>query len=304
MIKILQYLFIIRFRKLVSKDDNIAIFLIILLYFTTAFIVFKNYTYFQNYILLFFFDIVGYHLQRSDIEILKLKKNYKVILFLEYLIYSLPFHLVLLFKKEFLLIAAIFIFNILLIHTPKSNSKTIRYPFHLFNVYWHICFRQYKLIYLFPFLAVLIYAASEYENENLIYFIILILALIGCLPSFEREKTEEIKRNPFKAEKYLWFQLKNQIINTFYIIIPVFIVLCFLQQWEQLLLFGIVFIPPALNIILKYIHFHNNLTHQIVFALFVPSIFFLFGVPLLAIPFMYKKAIKNLKAIKYADHSN
>ena len=298
MIKILQYLFIIRFRKLVSKDDNVAIFLIILLYLTAAFIVFKNYEYFRNYILLFFFDIVGYHLQRSDVEILKLKKNYKVILFLEYLIYSLPFHLVLLFKKEFLFIAVIFIFNILLINTPKSNRKTIRYPFHLFNVHWHISFRQYKLIYTFPFLAILIYVASEYKNENLIYFVLLILALIGCLPSFEREKTEEIKRNPFNAEKYLWFQLKNTIINTFYMAIPIFIVLCFFQPWEQLLLFGIVFIPPVLNVILKYRCFHNNLIHQIVFALFVPSIFFLFGAPLLATPFLYKKAIKNLKAIK------
>lgn len=197
MTKILQYLFIIRFRKLVSKDDYIAVFLIILLYLAAAILVFRNYEYFRNYIVLFFLDVVGYHLQRSDIEILKLKKNYKLILFLEYLIYSLPFHLILLLKKEFLLMSAIFIATLLLINAPKSNLKTIRYPFNLFTVYWHIAFRQYKLIYVFPFLVALMYVASAYNNENLIYFVMLIVALIGCAPSFERERIEEIKRSPF-----------------------------------------------------------------------------------------------------------
>nr|WP_294781962.1 hypothetical protein [uncultured Flavobacterium sp.] len=304
MITILKYLFLVRFRKLVSKDDYIAISLIVAVYLVAAFLVFRNYNYFHNYILLFFLDVVGYHLQRSDIEILKLKKNYKVIFFVEYLIYSLPFHLVLLFKKEFLFIAVVLGFNILLINLPKSKFKTIPYPFHLFNVYWHICFRQYKLIFVFPFLAILMYVSAVYKNENLIYFVLIVLASIGCVPSFEREKIEEIKRNPFTAEKYLLFQLKNTIINTFYIVIPVFILLCCFQEWQKLALLFVVFIPPVLNVIIKYVYFYNNLVHQIVFAFFVSSIFFLFGAPLLATPFMYKKAIKNLKAIKYADDSN
>lgn len=304
MITILQYLFKVRFRKLVSKGDSIAIFLIILLYLVTAFLVYKNYEHFQNYILLFFLDVAGYHLQRTDIEILRLNRNYKLILLFEYLIYSLPFHLVLLFKEKYLLIAGVLIFNILLINLPKSNFKTIRYPFHLFNVYWHISFRKYKLIYVFPFLAILIYIATEYKNDNLIYFVMLVLAAIGCVPSFETEKTEEIKRNPFRAEKYLLFQLKNAVLNTFYIVIPIFIIMCCFQQWGKLFLLGIVFIPPVLNVILKYMYFDNPLIHQIVFTIFVSSLFYLFGAPLLALPFMYKKAIKNLNAIKYAEDSN
>lgn len=304
MITILQYLFVIRFRKLVSKNDGIAIFLIIALYLGAAFLVFKNYEHFHHYILLFFLDVVGYHLQRSDIEILKLRKNYKVILFLEYLIYSLPFYLVLVFKNEFWLIAIVFTVNILLINLPKSNLKTIRYPFDLFNVYWHITFRQYKLLYVFPFLIVLIYVSVAYKNENLIYFVLLVLAAIACIPSFEREKIEEIKRNPFTTEKYLLFQLKNTVINTFYIVIPIFIILCCFQQWEKLFLLSIVFIPPVLNVIIKYVYFDNNLIHQIVFTLFVSSIFFFYGAPLLATPFMYNKAVKNLKTIKYAEDSN
>jgi hypothetical protein len=304
LVTILEYLFIVRFRKLISKGDRIALLLIVLLYFAIAFLVFRNYQHFQNYILLFFLDTVGYHLQRSDIEILKLRKNYKAILFLEYLIYSLPFYLVLLFKEEFLLITGVLIFNIVLINLPKSNFKTIRYPFNLFNVYWHINFRKYKLIYLFPLLAILIYVATEYQNHNLIYFVLLVLGIIACSPSFEREQVEEIKRNPYTAEKYLKCQLKNTVINTFYITIPIAVMLCCFQQWEKLLWVGFVFIAPLLNVILKYLYFRNDLMHQIVFVLFIVSSVLSFGASLIAIPFMYKKAIQNLKAIKYAEDSN
>lgn len=304
MITILEYLFIVRFRKLISRGDTLAVLLIVLLYLVAAFLVFKNYQHFQNYILLFFLDVVGYHFQRSDLDILRLRKNYKIILFLEYLIYSLPFHLVLLFKGKFVLIAGVLIFNVVLINLLKSNFKTIRYPFHLFNVYWHISFRQYRLLYVLPFLAVLIYIASAYKNENIFYFVMLILAIIGCIPSFERERIEEIKRNSFSAEKYLLLQLKSTILNTFYIIIPIFIMMSIFQEWEKLVLIFIVFIPPMLNVILKYSFFNNNLIHQIVFTFFVISVFFLFGVPLILTPFMYKKAIKNLNAIKYVEDSN
>ena len=304
MIKILQYLFLIRFRKLVTKDDGMAIILIVSLYLTVAFLVFKNYEYFKNYILCFFLDSLLYHLQRRDIDFLKLRKGYKTILFLEYFTYSLPFHLILIFKKEFLLVLGILIFNILLINTPRLNFKVIRYPFNLFNAFWHICFRKYKLIYIFPFLAILVYVADKYNNNNLIYFVILLLSIIACMPSFEREREEEIKRNPFSPEKYLQYQFKNTIANTFYIVIPTVVLFCLFQKWEELIKIGLVFIIPLINVILKYLYFKNNLLHQIVFVLFVVLSIALFGIPLFLAPFMYKKAIKNLKIVKHVAYTN
>lgn len=304
LITILKYLFTVRFRKLVSKGDNIAVLLIVLLYLFTAYLVFKNYQHFQNYVLIFFLDVVGYHLQRSDIGILKLRKNYKLILLLEYFVYSLPFYLVIIFKGKFLLFAGILIFNVFLINLPKSNFKTLKYPFDLFNVYWHINFRKYKLIYLFLLLPILVYIAAEYKNHNLIYFVLLILSLIACTPSFERERIEEIKQNPFTAEKYLWYQFKNTIRNTFYITIPIAIMLCIFQIWEEFIWIGFVFIAPLANVILKYLCFRNNLIQQIFFVLFIATSIFLFGLPLIITPFMYKKAIKNLNALKYAENSN
>ena len=298
MVKILHYLFLVRFRKLVSKDDYLAIFLIVLFYFAIAFLVFKNYQSFRNYIPLFFLDFIAYHLQRNDIEILKLKKNYKTILFTEYFIYSFPFYLVLLLKKEFAFIAGIMALKIVLINAPRLNLKIIRYPFNLFNIHWHITFRKYRLIYILPFLVALIYVAITYKNDNLIFLVFFILSFIACISSFEREAIEEIGMNPFGAKKYLLYQLKNTVINTFYLIIPVAITLCFFQQWEKLLFVGIVFIPPLINVLFKYIYFDNKFLHQMILALFIASNIFLFGIPFLATPLIYKKAIGKLNTIK------
>ena len=291
-------MFLIRFRKLISKDDYLAVALIVLLYFGIAFLVYHNYESFRNYIPLLFLDVIAYHLQRNDVEILKLKKNYKTILFTEYVIYSFPFYLVLLLKKEFIVIVAVLLFKIVLINAPRLNLKTIKYPFNLFNIHWHISFRRYRLIYVFPFLIALIYVAISHQNANLIFLVFLILSFIACIPSFERESTEEIGINPFRAKKYLLYQLKNVLINTFYIVIPIALTLCFFQQWEKLLFVIIVFIPPLINVFFKYIYFDNTIIHQIIFILFFVSNIFLFGVLLLFLPFIYKKAIEKLNTIK------
>jgi hypothetical protein len=295
---ILHYLFLVRFRKLVSKDDNLAVFLIIAVHFVSAFLIYKNFEKFRSYVPLLFLEIVVYHLQRLDVELLKMKKNYKLILFIEYLIYSSPFYLVLLLKNEFIFIAAIILFKILLINAPKFNLKIIKYPFDTFNIYWHISFRKYKLIYILTILIAIVFMAVSNNNQNLLYAVFLGLSLIVCVPSFERETIEEIKQNPFSAEKYLSFQFKNSIINTAYLMFPVALILCFLLQWEKLLFLIFIFIVPLLNLLLKYIYFNNNYLQQIFFTLFIASSIFLFGVPLLATPFIYKKAIKTLNELK------
>lgn len=116
----------------------------------------------------------------------------------------------------------------------------------------------------------------SYKNENLLFSAFLVLSLIACIPPFEREKIEEIKLNPFSAEKYLFCQLKNSVINTAYFIIPIVITIGFLQQWEKLVFVIIIMVLPLVNILLKYIYFNNTFLQQIVFTFFVASnIFFI-----------------------------
>lgn len=302
MIKILFFLFIIRFRKIVSKDDYLAIFILCFLYVSIAIIAFLNFAEFYNYLFILLIDILIHYINRNDIELLKLRNNYKIILFFEYLIYLSPFHIVFLLNKEYILFLGFIIFKIILINTPKINLKTIPYPFQLFNPFWHIGFRKYKLVLFLPVILILIYIAIKYDNENIIYFTFIILALISCVPSFERERLEEIKLTPFDSKKYLFYQFKNSLINTTYLIIPIAIILCFLLKWNMLIfLFGI-FIITLINILLKYVFFSNPFLHQIVFIFFVGLTVSLFGVPLLITPILYKKSIENLNSIKYANH--
>ncbi|MXO03333.1 hypothetical protein [Flavobacterium sp. HBTb2-11-1] len=298
MITILHYLFLIRFRKLVAKDDSLAVFILILSYIGGAFLIYVNFESFKNYIPFLFLEVVIYHLQRSDLELLKMKRNYKVILFIEYAIYSFPFYLVLLLKKEFVFIVIIILFKIVLINLPTISLKIIKYPFNTFNIYWHISFRKYKLIYILPILIVVTFMAVNSNNENLLYAVFLVLSLIACIPSFEREKKEEIKYNPFSAKKYLRFQFKNSIANTFCLVFPIAISLCFLLQWEKMVFLILVFIAPLFNLLLKYIYFNNSLLQQIFFVIFIITSILFFGVPFLATPFMYKIAIKNLNEFK------
>ncbi len=302
MLKIIYLLFLVRFRKLVSKGDHFAIVILLSIYILIAFVVFKNYEELKYYLYLLFIDIFVQHINRTDIELLKLKSKYKIILFIEYIIYLLPFYIIFLLQKDLLLFFGFIIYKIILINSKRVNFKTIKYPFHLFNPFWHIGFRKYKLVLFLPVILILIYMAIKHNNENIIYFTFIVLALISCVPSFERERLEEIKLTPFDSKKYLFYQFKNALINTTCLIIPIAIILCFLLKWNMLLfLFGI-YIITLINILLKYVFYSNPFLHQIVFIFFVGLTVTLFGVPLLITPYLYKKSIENLNTIKYANH--
>lgn len=113
MIKILCFLFLIRFRRLVSKDDFFSIISLVLLYASSAIVFYINYNELYYYIYLFFIDISVQHINRNDIELLKLRINYKSILFIEYVIYLLPFIIVFLIKMEYLLFLGFLIFIVI-----------------------------------------------------------------------------------------------------------------------------------------------------------------------------------------------
>ena len=302
MIKILFYLFTIKFRKIVSKDDYLAIFILLLVYISTAIISYLNYDSIHTYLFVLLIDVVIQHVNRKDLEFLKLNKNFKFILFFEYLIYLMPYCVVFLLQQDFVEFFIFFIFIILLINFPKIQFKTISYPFQLFNPFWHINFRKYKVLFFLPLLFLLIYIGIKHNNDNIFYFSLFILCMISCIPSFERERTHEIIISPFSAKKYLFNQLKNSLINTIYLMLPMIIVLCALLKWEMLFFLLGLFNFTLINILLKYVYFSNKFLHQISFVVFVCLTLVLFGVPLILSPLLYQKSINNLNTIKYANH--
>jgi hypothetical protein len=302
MIKILFYLFTIKFRKIVSKDDYLAISILLLIYISTAIIAHLNYDSINIYLYVLLIDIVIQHVNRKDLEFLKLNKNYKVILFFEYLIYLMPFCVVFLLQQDFVIFFEFFIFIIMLINFPKIHFKTISYPFQLFNPFWHINFRKYRVLLFSPLFFMLIYIGVKNSNDNIFYFSLFILCIISCIPSFERERTHEIIISPFSAKKYLFNQLKNSLINTLYLMLPMVIVLCALLKWEMVFFLLGLFNFTLINILFKYVYFSNKFLHQISFVVFVCLTLVLFGIPLILSPLLYQKSIKNLNTIKYANY--
>ena len=166
MIDILKYLLIIRLRKWVSKDDYLAYFLLILFHSLGAFLIYFYYEAYKNYIFLCFFDIVIFNTNRTDVSFLKLSKHYKFILFLEYAVYLLPYLIVLFLKLDWLFMVIFLLLNLVLINLPKVSFKIISYPFELFNVFWHISFRKYKLFFVYPIIFLLCYVCLPVRRES------------------------------------------------------------------------------------------------------------------------------------------
>lgn len=293
--KILYTLVSIRFRKVIAKDDLTAIILVVLLYIALAYFLHLKIEDVGGLIYLFFLDSVLYHQKRKDLDLLKTNKKYKIILLTEYTFYSLPFLVVLLLHCKLISVLLILLLYFFVIITPKINFRTIRYPFKLLDPYWHITFRKYKVIYWLPILLVISYMGIKHDNVNIQIFVLGILMIVSCLPSFEREREIEIKYALHDSEGYLIQQVKNTFFNTCYVVIPISLLLC-ISAFDVNLMLGliVVFLFPLVNIVLKYAFFYKPLTQQIFVIITIASL----GVPLLLIPFLYKKAIANLKELK------
>lgn len=297
MIKIIKYLIIIRFRKILPKDDYLAISLFLLFY--AVFIYFLNQLFpkYSYYFLLSTLELAFYHQNRKDIQLLKINKNYVQLLFLEYLIYSFPFLFIYIFNGRWDLLIIHFLILAILIAINKKEIKSIKFPFKLFDPFWHICFRKYKLIIIIPLIVFLNVIAYQYHNENLSIASLFVVSFIGCLPSFNREQLIHLKVSAFNSRQYLFKQIKVTLYNTLLLGIALFFCLVLFQKWELLWFVPLVFLFPAISILFKYSLFNNVLLQQLFFALFVGNI--QTGLPLLILPYLYYLSIKKIKHLKH-----
>lgn len=298
MLPILKYLILIRFRKLFAKDDYVAIALFVsgigfLLYFFN-----RNYNPYINYSLLYALVILSIHIERTDIELLKLNRNFLFLLFLEYTIYASPVLLLLVLNQKLISSLALILLLGIISSLPKRDSKVIRYPFRMFDPYWTITFRKYKLLLTLPLLVFISFMAYQYNNANLYYALLLFVAVIISAPSFERENIIHIKCSTFPGKKYLIQQFKNACFNSLYLLIFLTILFIGFQQWELLLAIPLLLLVPMLNLLFKYAFFERKIVHNIFFALFIGNI--MYGFPLLFVPILYHNAVKNLNQIQNA----
>lgn len=298
MVKILQYLILIRLRKFLPKQDSFAILLFLFFYGMAIFFLNQTYSKYGNYFIYgSIIDIFLYHSNRKDLELLKQYKKIKVLLLTEYTIYGLPFLFIYIFHKNwsFVAIQILTSFVILFVKLPPS-FKSIKYPFKLFDPFWHINFRKHKLIVFLPLIFFLNYIGWQSNNENLNISTLFLASIFGCLPSFQRENINHIKMSYFQSNIYIVAQIKNTLYNVSYLAIPIILCFVILQKWDLLLFLPLVYFLPIVNILFKYSFYYNILLQQLFFIVFVVNI--QSGLPLLALPFMYYKSLKTLKQIQ------
>lgn len=299
--KLLFYFMIIRFRKVFSKGDYLAVSMVILAYIAVAFVIFNHYEKLKYYNLVFFIECLIYHWNRKDIELLKLIKSYKAVLFIEYLIYMLPMLVVLVCKAEWWWISILFLTIYGFISLPKRNGITLKYPFRLIDPFWTISFRKYKLLIVCPLTVGVVFLANAYQNENLIAALVLLLTVLACVPSFEKERVEELKLSTRDARTYLEKQVQINVINTLIFVLPLLILLILFFKWSLLYMLFLPFIAAAINTVLRYLFFNNPLQQQLFFVFYMALTVSAYGIPLLVLPFLYKKAVKNINCIKYVE---
>lgn len=298
MLKILFTLITIRLRKILPKDDYIAYFLFFLFCGVTAYFLSTIYFKFSNYILLFSLEILLYHSNRRDLELLKLRKNYLSIIFIEYLFYSLPTILIIIINKDFFNLSFFLILIAFYVILPKFNSKIIKFPFKFFDPFWTISFRKNKLYLYIPILIFISIMGNKSNNINLNYFSLLAISIISSIPSFQRESIDQIKVSSYLGNLYLKKHLIIVVYNSIFLIIPLIILIVLYRNWELIYFLPAIFLLPIINILFKYIFFDNVFLHIIFFILFLGNI--QYGIPLLLIPFLYHYGVKKIKKIQYA----
>ncbi|APA91032.1 MULTISPECIES: hypothetical protein [Myroides] len=298
MLVLVGYLVNIRFRKYVSKGDYVAMTLICGLYISTAVLAYFNYAIVKGMFYFVFLDVILYHSSRTDIELLKVYKHYRIVLWFEYLLYSFPFLVVLIANREYVGMGSVVVLYYLLSFIPKKQSTVVKYPFSLVDPFWRISFRKFKLLWILPLVILFSIMGVRYSNENLVIGSFVLAGILTMIPTFERERETEIMTSVLSGREYMEEQVKGQMFNSLLVIMPVLLlVLAMSFDWNYVFWGVLVLILPMCNTILKYRFYRSELKHQ----LFIASCLIGIGLPLLAMPFLYKRAIRQLNQIKNVE---
>lgn len=300
MIQVILTLVIIRLRKFLPPKDKLAMMIFLVGYLFFFFCLNEKFQALRSYSLLFSLDIFFYHINRKDMELLKLNRKWKLIIFGEYFIYSLPYLALLIVNKEYLFALISFVLIKIYIIVPPVDGKIIKYPFKLFDPFWHISWRRNKLILFLPVIIFLVIVGDLYNNENLIIVSFFVASIFTTLPSFQREANISVRMSSYNGKDYLKKQFKTAIINSLFVVIPLIITLSLFQKWELLCFSSLIFVAPLINIVFKYSFFNNQFQHQLFFAVFLSML--PLGVPVIAIPFLYLKSVRTIKAIQYVTN--
>lgn len=295
MLQTALYLIYIYWRKFFVKGDYLSLGILLTILTLSLIGIYQTYT--ENYYFLFVFLLIpiSHHFNRNDFVLLQNTSKHKVIIFLEYFFNSLTILLIFSVKQDFLYAFISVLVLVILVFLPQKSLK-IKYPFSVFDPFWIISFRKYKLIFLLPVILFLMIMGKIYDNENLILFSFGLVGILATIPYFEREFKAHIVSSAFKKEVYLEKQIRCGIKNFLLLSFPFILLIISFLSWEILIFsLGIVLLP-LLGILTKYAFFENTILQSIVFTLILAN--YSFGLPIICLPFLYHQAVKKVKKIQ------
>lgn len=294
MFRLLSTLILVRLRKFLPKNDRSAIALF-LLFLGGCYTVFFRYFDDIGFLgLVLFLDPLFYHLKRHDLELLKESKKYRLLLFSEYLTYTLPVIFIYLFKGEFyVLFGVLYAYFITFVKQIKVNPLPL--PFKIIAPIWHIYFRKYRG-YLIMIISIFLLCMGGYnDNENLIHFAVILSLLFPIAIYFEEDRSEFIVYSKYVGRHFLNKQLFVYFINVF-LFNALFVIIhtVFVRNLDQSLLLISVYLYSSVVVICKY-YTNNLLFRGMLFGLLVG------GVPygaFVLIPYLYLRGVKNIEKLQ------
>lgn len=289
------------YRRLFSKGDSLTIISLILVFLYALYGLYHHYDSIYYLLWALPLGVLAYHNERKDLELLKIYPYYRFIIIAEYGIENFPFLLLILWKGDFITVIVLVILLMIIAFLPQ-RSWVLRYPFSLVDPFWHITFRQYKLLIGIPLAIALVIIGGIYENPNLALFALSITALIGCMPYFEREFTAHIVVASYRGKDYLIEQLKAGVFNSTLLFIPILIIYFICFQWQYIELLPLYIAIPTVGVLTKYAFLEQPLWQGVVLIIIIVSVLYI--IPVIAIPYFYYLAIKNIKKIQYVRHSH
>lgn len=294
MLKIVYFLLKIQLRKFFGTVDFFVCLIVLFFFVLSNLILLKYVTEYSYYFLLYSLWIFNYHFQRKDLELLKLRKKHKTLLYTEYSIYNLICTIPLLISLQWIPLLMSQLLILVYLYLPNCKTRLFEYPFNLFDPFWVISFRKNKLfLSLIPVLF-FIFTGHQYNNENLMLFGLLILAIVLSIPSFQRESIYFIKVS--NQKDYFFYQIKINICNSLFLLIPVVVFVIILKEYEMLIFLLVIPLITLLSVSLKYTFFSRPFQQQFLFIFILGG--FQYFLPFIAIPILMYYGDRNLKTIK------
>ncbi|EGD35343.1 MULTISPECIES: hypothetical protein [unclassified Capnocytophaga] len=290
------YLVYIYYRRLFAKGDILTITILVVILGGSLYTLYQHYNSWSWVLALFLLSTFSHHNSREDLLLLKRHPQYRRILIGEYLIENLPFILLPVYKSDFL-VAAGYLFGIIVIAFLPQRSLTLSYPFSLADPLWHSTFRKYKLLFFLPIIIGLIIIASVYKNPNLALFALIATGFVCCVPYFEREYPAHMSIAAQRGGDYLHYQLITGSKNAILFFCPIWLTYLIAFGTDNVMVLPICLGFPIVGGITKYAFF----THPLAQSLAMVTIFFgvLYILPLLVLPYLYYKAIQNIQSYQY-----